>query len=92
MKIKLLKKIRKQYSIKYYPEGVYKFGYFFKGPLMFLEDNKNEYRFKVSSLEKNEGYDELYSHLISWIQEDYGPSKSEIRMRTKPSEQLWYKK
>lgn len=89
MKVKLLKKIRKRYSIVYYPNGVYLYDDFFKGPLTVLYDNENEYRTKISSLDKQKAYKELYTMLLKWIEKDYGPFKSKKKKIT--SETLWYK-
>jgi len=90
MKVKLLKKIRKRYSITHYPNGVTIYGYFFEGPQTILEDCENSYRWERSILEKNNAYEKLYKILLSWIEEDYGPSKRKTQLQT--SEQLWYKK
>jgi len=89
MKVKLLKKIRKRYSIVYYPNGVYFYDEFFEGPLTVLYDSENEYRTKTSSVAKQEGYKQLYTLLLKWIEKDYGPSKSKKAKIT--SETLWYK-
>lgn len=89
MKVKLLKKIRKRYSIVYYPNGFYLYEDFFKGPITVLYDNTNEYRTKVSSSVKWKAYEELYSMLLKWIEKDYGPFKSKKKKIT--SETLWYK-
>ena len=90
MKVRLLKKIRKRYSITHYPNGVYIYGDFFKGPQTILKDSKDSYRWERSTLEKEDAYEKLYKILLSWIEEDYGPSKRKIELQT--SEQLWYKK
>jgi hypothetical protein len=90
MKVKLLKKIRKRFSITHYPNGVYLWSDFCKGPITLLVDSENSYRFKLSRLEKVEAYKELYKHLIDWIEKDYGPFNSKRRKIT--SETLWYKK
>ena len=90
MKVKLLKKIRKRYTMTHYPNGVYLYGDFNKGPLTMLEDSGNSYRYRVSSKEKSIAYKELYPILIEWIQEDYGTFKSKRIVIT--SEKLWYKK
>ena len=90
MKVRLLKKIRKRYSITHYPNGVYIYGDFFKGPQTILKDSKDSYRWERSTLEKEDAYEKLYKILLSWIEEDYGPSKRKTELQT--SEQLWYKK
>ena len=89
MKVKLLKKIRKRYSIVYYPNGVYLYDDFFEGPITVLYDSENEYRTKISSLDKQKAYKELYTMLLKWIEKDYGPFKSKKKKIT--SETLWYK-
>ena len=89
MKVKLLKKIRKRYSIVYYPNGVYLYDDFFEGPITVLYDSENEYRTKISSSDKQKAYKELYTMLLKWIEKDYGPFKSKKKKIT--SETLWYK-
>lgn len=90
MKVKLLKKIRKRYSITHYPNGVYLYGDFWEGPLTRLVDSENDYNWESSILEKKAAYKKLYKILLSWIQRDYGTFKSRRHKIT--SEQLWYKK
>lgn len=90
MKVKLLKKVRKRYSITHYPNGVYLYGDFWEGPLTMLVDSENNYSWESSMLEKEVAYKKLYKILVSWIQRDYGIFKSKRHKIT--SEQLWYKK
>jgi hypothetical protein len=90
MKVKLLKKIRKRYSITHYPNGVYLYGDFCKGPLTILTDSESQYRWESLEIGKEEAYKKLYKLLLEWIQKDYGTFKSKRRVIT--SEQLWYKK
>jgi hypothetical protein len=88
MKVKLLKKIRKRYSIVYYPNGVYLYSEFVKGPLTMLTDNGDSWRCKLSSSTKSEAYDQLYKHMLHWIEQDYGKFRSKKTKIT--SEVLWY--
>jgi hypothetical protein len=90
MKVKLLKKIRKRYSITHYPNGLYIYGDFCEGPQTILKDSENDYRWDRSILLKKDAYEKLYKILLSWIEEDYGPSKRKTKSII--SEQLWYKK
>lgn len=90
MKVKLLKKVRERYSITHYPNGVYIYGGFFKGPITMLIDGENKYRWHTSKMVKEEAYEKLYKLLLIWIEDDYGPSKSKTKIIT--SEELWYKK
>jgi len=90
MKVKLLKKIRKRYSIIHYPNGVYLYGDFVKGPVTLLEDRNDSWRWKMSDKVKQQAYKQLYDILLRWIEQDYGPFKSSKTKIT--SEQLWYKK
>lgn len=90
MKVKLLKKIRKRYSIIYYPNGVYFYDDFFEGPITVLYDSESEYRTTLSTLEKPKAYQKLYSTLLKWIEKDYGPFKNKKKKII--SETLWYKK
>ena len=89
MKVKLLKKIRKRYSITHYPNGVFLHGDFYKGPITIIEDSENSYRYRINDEEKSLAYKELYPILLKWIQKDYGTFKSRRHRIT--SEKLWYK-
>ena len=89
MKVKLLKKIRKRYSIVYYPNGTYFDEDFYKGPITVLYDEQNTYRTKISSSYKEQAYRELYTLLINWIDKDY--SKYRKRNKNITQEILWYK-
>jgi len=90
MKVKLLKKIRKRYSITHYPNGCYLFGEFEEGPITFLEDSQNEWKSKWTKQRKKEAYKHLYTTLLQWIEEDYGTFRS--NRKTIIKETLWYKK
>ena len=90
MKVKLLKKVRKRYTITHYPNGTFLWGDFYKGPITILTDKDDSWRFDIESDEKAQAYDKLYSELLKWIQKDYGNFKSAKHRIT--SEQLWYKK
>lgn len=90
MKVKLLKKIRKRYSITHYPNGCFLCGEFQEGPLTILEDKQSSWRFKTSNLPKNQAYEKLYRFLMYWIEVDYGPFNSKTRKVT--SQILWHKK
>ena len=90
MKVKLLRKVRKRYSITHYPNGLYMSDIFYAGPISILWDNNNEYRWRMNGSLKESAYCKLYAELLEWIQKDYGPSKGRTRKLT--SEQLWYKK
>ena len=89
MKVKLLKKIRKRYSIIYYPNGVYLDNDFYDGPITLLYDTQNYYRTKISNAHKEQAYRELYGMLLRWIEKDY--SKYRKRKKKITSEILWYK-
>ena len=90
MKVKLLKKIRKRYDIKYHENGVIVDSEFIQGPIMVLYDNHNVWRLKASFLDKDKAYQELYNTLLKWIQSDYGNFKSKQRKIT--TEKLWWGK
>jgi hypothetical protein len=81
MKVKLLKKIRKRYSITHYPNGVFLYGDFEEGPLTLLTDSENKYRLKTSKNKKSEAYENLYTMLMKWIEKDYGPFNSKKRKK-----------
>jgi len=89
MKAKLLKKIRKRFSIEHYPEGLYILKQFYKGPVTSLIDSENCYYTDYSFREKQEAFNELYTKLQNMIQSDYGTFRS---ARKKPvTEVLWHK-
>jgi len=90
MKVKLLKKVRKRYTITHYPNGLYMDTSFYRGPLTILVDNHKDWRMMSSQLPKKEAYEYFYKRMIDWMQKDYGPSKGRLKKLT--SEQLWYKK
>ena len=82
MKVKLLKKIRKRYSITHYPNGTYMYGEFVEGPVTILRDSSSTCRYDFSSKEKIQAYRNLHDTLLKWIEQDYGPfrsKKSKIR-------------
>ena len=89
MKVKLLKKIRKRYTITHYPNGVYIGDRFWEGPVTCLIDNTNDWRLQASFLPKKQAYDALYKHMKHWIERDYGVPKGKKRKIT--SEVLWYR-
>jgi hypothetical protein len=90
MKVKLLKKIRKRYSITHYPNGVFISNEFFKGPITILKDNQNSFRSELSwFFSPQQAYKELYPELIRWIEKDYGPFRSKTSKITQ--EKIWYK-
>ena len=89
MKAKLLKKIRKRYTITYYANGVFLYDDFFEGPITVLEDKQSSYRAVASCKQKQEAYEDTYAKLLEWIQKDYGTFKN--RRKNIISEQLWYK-
>lgn len=90
MKVKLLKKIRKRYTITHYANGVFICNNFFTGPITILKDTENLFRDVHSYEEKYKAYRELRTELLDWIQLDYGIFRSRLKNLT--SEQLWYKK
>ena len=72
MKTKLLKKVRKRYSINHYPKGVYLYGNLEKGPVTILQDNHNQFRgWCVDGSDKQKALDELMDELKKWILTDY---------------------
>ncbi len=92
MKVKLLKKIRKRYEIKYWPNGLFIDGDYYSGPIMRLVDLNSMFRectYRIAEpLSKEEAYNLLYERLLTWIQQEYGTFKSRRRKIT--SEKLWY--
>lgn len=94
MKAKLLKKIRKRYTIVYWPNGVFLSGDFYEGPLLRLEDTNSMFRdcniYITKKVSKEQAYDILYERLLDWIQQDYGTFRS--RRVKIVSEKLWHGK
>lgn len=88
MKIKLLKKIRKRYDIIHYPNGLYLWGDFQEGAITILSDNQSSYRYRLSTKDKSQAYEDLYKILLNWIEKDYGQLRSKKSKIKK--EKLWY--
>jgi hypothetical protein len=86
MKVKLLKKIRKRYSITYYPTGVENNGWI-KGPLCVLSDHNNLFQYRYIFGEKSISYKHSWDLMREWIRKDY---KTEKKRRTYTSEKLWF--
>ncbi len=88
MKVKLLKIVRKRYSITHYPDGVYCGDYWVAGPVTYLQDRNNGFRVKSSHSEKELAYKTLYDIMRGWIEQDYKTSRKKRNVRI---ETLWYK-
>lgn len=88
MKTKLLKKVRKRYSITHYPNGVVICGSFQKGPVTRLEDNHRNWRGLSLQGEKDIAFNVLYGYLKEWISQDYKHSRKR-KVKT-IEEKLWY--
>ena len=90
MKTKLLKKVRKRYSINHYPKGVYLCGRFLKGPVTILQDNHNQFKFwNIVGGDKQKALDELMDELKKWILTDYKHTRK-IKKEKTIVEKLWY--
>jgi hypothetical protein len=88
MKTKLLKKVRKRYSITHYPNGVVIYGEFIKGPVTRLEDNYDSYKGLSLQGEKDIAFNVLYDRLKIWISQDY--KRARKRKVKTIEEKLWY--
>jgi hypothetical protein len=89
MKTKLLKKVRKRYSIIHYPNGVYSYGSFQKGPVTVLRDNIDSYKgLSLPGGEKDIAFNVLYDRLKIWISQDY--KRARKRKVKTVEEKLWY--
>lgn len=92
MKARLLKRIRKRYEIRYWPNGLFIDREFYSGPLLRLVDHNSLYRdftYSIGSkLTKEDAHKAAYEKLLMWIQQDYGTFKSKRVKIT--SEKLWY--
>ncbi len=106
MKTKLLKRIRKRYSITYYPKQLDISGSPFKGEFMVLTDNKEWYRlskivqitntisiftlFDLKESTKSDAKLLLLDYLNKWIVEDYKHTRK--RKSNQKIETIWYNK
>lgn len=88
MKVKLLKKIRKRYSITHYPNGGYFDGDWIGEPWTLLWDNQDSWRWKIKYGSREEGYEWAYEKLLIWIENDYHTSRKRKNYKI---ETLWYK-
>jgi len=82
MNVKLLKKVRKRFSITYYPDGVYiARDSFYEGPLVFLYDGDNpEYGYEIrvvcQARTMQMAIDELKDAIIQKLKNDgYGAAR-----------------
>lgn len=98
MKTKLLKKVRKRFSIEYYPNGRYIYGIFSETPMVCLidkEDSNNFDYFTVGIYTKEEVYNILIEKLINIIRKEYskyGTRRNKIkREKTDNGIKLWWK-
>ena len=93
MKVKLLKKIRKRYSITYYPNGGYVFGSWESIPFILLKDNNDSWRnirySIIDKLPKEYQYENAWNQMRKWIREDY---QTERVRRNYKIEKLWFSK
>lgn len=88
MKVKLLRKIRKRYTIAHYPNGRYLYNDWIDYPITILEDKEDSWRRITSSASKEEAYQELLGHMRKWIEKDYKTSRKRKNIK---EEILWYK-
>ncbi len=88
MKVKLLRKIRKRYSITHYPNGRYFFGDWHEGVITVLTDSHFSYRVTTCSQPKEIAYKALTERLMEWIRKDYQTPR---KRRNITSEKLWHK-
>jgi hypothetical protein len=81
MNIKLLKKVRKRFTITHYPKGVYIAGEFYEGPIVFLYDKDNpRYGYHIRRVSELYSIQEAISKLKDIIlvklkNEGYGKAK-----------------
>jgi len=81
MNIKLLKKVRKRFTITHYPKGVYIAGEFYEGPIVFLYDKDNpRYGYHIRRVSEfcsiQLGISELKGIILEkLINEGYGKAK-----------------
>lgn len=83
MKTKLLKKIRKQYSIFYNPEGHY-YGDFHFPEQFVLTDSNNSFNVKFSN-----NKEDLIDRMLTWIRMDY-PDMGKRKRVIKNTVKVWW--
>lgn len=90
MKTKLLRKVRKRYSITYWPNGINHGAFTTGSPVIFVEDTNRISRKYFCVIREDISYDKAYEEAFelvrSWIREDY-PRKIK-----KGFIKLWYKR
>lgn len=95
MKTKLLRKVRKRYSIEYFPYGtIDSNGNPIKGPLIMLSDKKAWLRYlylKVDRSSYDTAYAQLQDTLMDWILYDYKSYGTRRNKKSQNSIKLWYK-
>ena len=93
MKCKLLKRIRKQYEIFYYPNNMPFYDELYIGEYVRVLDNNNEYRvahFQITDeLSKEDAIAAAKEQILIWFRKEYGHNKSK-RARAK-KQKVWYK-
>ena len=89
MKTKLLKKVRKRYSINHYPKGMELWGTFTPGPVTVLQDNNYKMRVRWILGDKQIALDELMKYLERWILEDYKHTRKSKKEKI-IVEKLWH--
>lgn len=88
MKVKLLRKIRKRYTITHYPNSRYLYGDWLEYPVTLLEDREDSWRYVISASPKAEAYVELMVRMRKWIESDYKTSR---KRKNIIEEILWHK-
>ena len=93
MKVKLLKKVRKRFEIRYFPKGFIRLGIYFKGESIKLYDNENSFmdtRFLIEgSYTKEMALDKCMKTLLRHLRKDY--SKYSRKHKQVTSNKIWYK-
>lgn len=90
MKVRLLKRVRKEYEIIYYPNG---FGYYSDSKIMVLFQNNDvkSYRDVNDKQTKKMAYDSLWSALKESILKKYKKYGTRRLKKNGEVEKLWYK-
>lgn len=87
MQTKLLKKIRKRYSVTHYEKGFWCFEEFFPGEYLIVRDENKPYRFEgiqiTDSKKKNVGFEvptfeearkKAFTIMLIWLRKDFRPT------------------
>ena len=92
MKVKLLKKVRKRFSIIEYPKGMYMGDRLFEGHVFWLQDSFNDWNCQIFSPKDfgsvENAKDEAFKYLKKVIRKVY--FRNTVKSKKKPSRKIWH--